>query len=107
MGLLKCIYWLITLNSSNKFNLNKEHNVWASPNQYQCSTIRYYDQYAFRNLEVATRIIQQFPVQIQQWKHQSNKFNLFRVNNKDSRTTSVTSIWVSSLLTLKRLDTLL
>ena len=29
----------------------------------------------------------------QQWKHQDNGWNLFKVNNKDTRTTSTTSLW--------------
>ena len=32
-------------------------------------------------------------VQSQQWKHQSNVWKLFKVNNKDTRTTSMTSFW--------------
>ena len=32
-----------------------------------------------------------FLVQCQQWKHQNNVWNLFKVNNKDTRTASVTS----------------
>ena len=32
-------------------------------------------------------------VQIQQWKHQNNVWNLFKVNNKDSRTTWTKSFW--------------
>ena len=37
-------------------------------------------------------------VQSQQWKHQSNVWNMFKVNNKDTRRSSLTS-W---LLTLNR-----
>ena len=31
--------------------------------------------------------------QSQQWKHQNNEWNVFKVNNKDTRTTSLTSFW--------------
>ena len=41
-------------------------------------------------------------VQIQQWKHHNNVWNLFRVNNKENRVTDVNGIvLVSLLLTLK------
>ena len=32
-------------------------------------------------------------VQSQRWEHQENVWNLFKVNNKDTRTTSMTSFW--------------
>ena len=32
-------------------------------------------------------------VQSQQWKHQNNMWNLFKVNNKDTRTTSLTLLF--------------
>ena len=32
-------------------------------------------------------------VQSQQWKHQNNMRNLFKVNRKDTRTTSLTLFW--------------
>ena len=32
-------------------------------------------------------------VQSQQWKHQNNTQNLFKVNRKDTRTTSLTLFW--------------
>ena len=32
-------------------------------------------------------------VQSQQWKHQNNVWNMFKVNNKDTKTTSLTSFW--------------
>ena len=32
-------------------------------------------------------------VQSQQWKHQNNVWNLFKVNNRDTRTTSMTLFW--------------
>ena len=36
-------------------------------------------------------------VKSQQWKHQNNNWNLFKVNNKDTTTTSMASSWCSSL----------
>ena len=36
---------------------------------------------------------QQLLVQSQQWKHQNNVWNLFKINNDDTRTTSITSFW--------------
>ena len=35
---------------------------------------------------------QHWLVQIQQWKHQKNVYNLFKVNNKDTKETSLTSM---------------
>ena len=32
-------------------------------------------------------------VQSQQWKHQNNKRNMFKVNNRDTRMISLTSSW--------------
>ena len=31
--------------------------------------------------------------QSEQWKHQSNVWNLFKINNKEARATSLTSFW--------------
>ena len=39
-------------------------------------------------------------VQNQQWKHQKNIWNLFKVNNKDTGTTSFDVVLASLLLTL-------
>ena len=38
-------------------------------------------------------ILRHLLVQSQQWKHQNNVWNLFKVNSKDTRTTSLTSFW--------------
>ena len=35
----------------------------------------------------------QLLVYSQHWKHQKNVLNLFKVNNKDTRTTPITSFW--------------
>ena len=41
--------------------------------------------------EVLSR--QHLLVQIQEWKQQKNVWNMFKVNTKDTRTTSMTSFW--------------
>ena len=48
---------------------------------------------AFLTLYVETVTSRHLLVQSQQWKHQNNMWNLFKVNNKDTKTTSVTSFW--------------
>ena len=45
-------------------------------------------------------------VQSQEWKHQKDMWNLFKANNKDTRTTSMTLVSCPHLLALNRFHTL-
>ena len=49
----------------------------------------YYESFNCRYIVTSWYLL----VQSQQWKHQNNMRNLFKVNRKDTRTTSLTLFW--------------
>ena len=59
-------------------------------------------QNLFRDLRAMARSSWHLLAQNQQWKHQKNVRNLFKFNNKDTRTTPLISFWSSLMLTLNR-----
>ena len=65
--------------------------------------IRFTKNWSFNHINNHSRY---FLEQIQQWEHQSNVWNLFKINNKDTRTTSDV-VLVSLLSNLNRFYTLL
>ena len=81
---------------------------WANANHVTCSksTIKTTETYMLNFVWNAFMLTPSrlLLVQSQQWKHDSNLWNMFKVNNKSTRTTSVTS--VSLLLISNRFHTL-
>ena len=55
---------------------------------------KYTSKYRFKPIGLRrSQPSQHLLAQGQQWKHQNNMLNLFKVNNKGTRTTSLTSFW--------------
>ena len=78
---IQWIWWGFSIHSRKNCTVIHKHS---------CRNIR---TTTFRNTKKCLLLSQHLLVQSQQWKRHNNMWNLFKVNNKDIRTTSLTSFW--------------